>query len=108
MTTAAGRKDQHSIGAGQHCTTVSLHAGPRTAKGIADAATGALPDSFITRIQGLAGLDKFKSKSSLPKVPPPPSCSIWGASSMHAALSVIGSLMLASHKVFDVSTSKYY
>lgn len=42
--------------------------GPRTAKGIADAATGALPDSFITRIQGLAGLDKFKSKSSLPKV----------------------------------------
>ncbi|KAK9807192.1 hypothetical protein WJX73_006186 [Symbiochloris irregularis] len=44
------------------------YGGPRTAKGLVDAATYALPQRFITKVRSPGDLAEFMQKSALPKV----------------------------------------
>lgn len=46
----------------------TFRAGPRSAKAIADAALGLLPDTFVTTIRGQSEFDSFKEAGELPKV----------------------------------------
>lgn len=48
--------------------TYQCGAGPRTAKGIADALTSALPASQISKVKDAKGFSNFTSATSLPKV----------------------------------------
>ena len=50
------------------CQLVNINTGPRTAKGIADALTSALPASHISRLKDAPSYTNFTTTSTLPKV----------------------------------------